>query len=127
LRCRIPFLTPANQLEASPISKVVRNPALSVAESHRLREHGGHKIDTKSRAQPMSDRVTAQPYGEVAQKWRDLAERRRAHFLELYSSGRWKRYYTEEQFFARMREVIQAADRWAHLAQRPGDHRMAAE
>jgi hypothetical protein len=34
----------------------------------------------------------------AARKWRALAERRRAHFVELYHSGRWKRYYSEEQF-----------------------------
>ena len=33
-----------------------------------------------------------------AQKWRDLAERRRAHFIDLYRSGRWKHYYTNEEF-----------------------------
>jgi uncharacterized repeat protein (TIGR03809 family) len=75
----------------------------------------------------MSARVKAEPYGEVAQKWRDLAERRRAHFVDLYRSGRWKHYYTEEQFLERMREVIRAADAWAQLAQRPGDHQAAAE
>ena len=75
----------------------------------------------------MSNRASAQPYGDVAQKWRDLAERRRAHFVELYRSGRWKHYYTEEQFLARMREVVHAADAWAHLAEPAGDHRIPAE
>jgi hypothetical protein len=32
---------------------------------------------------------------EVAQKWRDIAERRREHFILLYDTGRWKLYYTE--------------------------------
>jgi uncharacterized repeat protein (TIGR03809 family) len=75
----------------------------------------------------MSERVNAQPYGDVAQKWRDLAERRRAHFVELYRSGRWKHYYTEEQFLVHMREVIRAAEVWADLARPPGTHLMAAE
>ena len=76
---------------------------------------------------PMSEQVNAQPYGDVAQKWRELAERRRAHFVELYRSGRWKRYYTEDQFLVRMREVIHAAETWGQLAPRPGEHRVAAE
>ena len=38
-------------------------------------------------------------------KWHSLAERRRRHFVELYRSERWKRYYTEEEFRAHMREV----------------------
>jgi uncharacterized repeat protein (TIGR03809 family) len=63
----------------------------------------------------------APPYGAVAQKWRDLAERRRAHFVELYRSGRWRHYYTEEQFLVRMREVIYAAEAWAQLAKPPSE------
>jgi uncharacterized repeat protein (TIGR03809 family) len=55
----------------------------------------------------------------VAQKWRALAERRRAHFVELYHTGRWKRYYSEEQFLLKMREAIKATDRWAQIAPTP--------
>jgi uncharacterized repeat protein (TIGR03809 family) len=56
---------------------------------------------------------------EVAQRWRALAERRRAHFVELYHTGRWKRYYSEEQFLLKMREAIKATDRWAQIAPTP--------
>ncbi|MBV9199449.1 MAG: TIGR03809 family protein [Alphaproteobacteria bacterium] len=55
----------------------------------------------------------------AAQKWRALAERRRAHFVELYHSGRWKRYYSEEQFLLRLREAIQVSERWAEIAPSP--------
>jgi hypothetical protein len=75
----------------------------------------------------MSVGGNAAPYGEVARKWRDLADRRRAHFVELYRSGRWTRYYTEEQFLARLREVIGASEAWARLAQRPGEGAAPAE
>lgn len=71
--------------------------------------------------------VSASPYGNVARKWRDLAERRRAHFSELYRSGRWKRYYTEEQFKQRMREVMSAAEAWERLTASPQGHVVAAE
>ena len=64
----------------------------------------------------MSARMPAHPLDAVAQKWRDLAERRRAHFLELYVSGRWKRYFNEEQFLYRMREAVRVAQRWAEIA-----------
>lgn len=64
----------------------------------------------------MSARLPAHALDAAAQKWRDLAERRRAHFLELYTSGRWKRYYNEEQFLYRMREAIRVAQRWAEIA-----------
>jgi uncharacterized repeat protein (TIGR03809 family) len=58
---------------------------------------------------------------EVLQKWRALAEQRRAHFLELYMSGRWKHYYAEQDFVARMREAIQLLEMWNGLAQVPQD------
>ena len=41
----------------------------------------------------------------VALKWRALAEQRCAHFDDLYRSGRWKRYYTEEEFLAELRQT----------------------
>ena len=55
----------------------------------------------------------------AARKWRALAERRRAHFVELYHSGRWKRYYSEEQFLLRWREAIRISERWAEIAPSP--------
>jgi uncharacterized repeat protein (TIGR03809 family) len=64
----------------------------------------------------MSASQPARPYGELAQQWRELAERRRAHFVDLYQSGRWKHYYTEEQFLAEMREAIRVAETWARIA-----------
>jgi uncharacterized repeat protein (TIGR03809 family) len=57
---------------------------------------------------------------EITQKWRDLAERRRAHFIELYTTGRWKHYYTEEQMLARMRDAIRLAEIWEQLSMPPG-------
>lgn len=56
------------------------------------------------------------PFDQLAQEWRDLADRRREHFAELYRSGRWRHYYTEDQFLAQMREVVRAAEAWARIA-----------
>jgi uncharacterized repeat protein (TIGR03809 family) len=64
----------------------------------------------------MSAQFPSTPNDTVAQKWRALAERRRAYFVELYRSGRWTHYYTRDQFAARLREVMDAADTWAKLA-----------
>jgi len=55
----------------------------------------------------------------AARKWRVLADRRRAYFVELYHSGRWKRYYGEEQFVLRLREAIRVSERWAEIAPAP--------
>jgi len=53
---------------------------------------------------------------EITQKWRALAEQRCAHFLELYESGRWKHYYTEEELLARTREAVRLSEAWNKLS-----------
>jgi hypothetical protein len=63
---------------------------------------------------------------ETARKWRDLADRRLAYFTELYRSGRWKHYYTQERFALRMLDVIRAAKLWEDLAGRPRGEPAAA-
>lgn len=55
---------------------------------------------------------------DVARKWRDLADRRLAYYTELYRSGRWRHYYTQEHFALRMLDVIRAAKAWADLAEK---------
>jgi uncharacterized repeat protein (TIGR03809 family) len=67
----------------------------------------------------MSEQQSPGPLDAVAQKWRALAERRCAHFVELFESGRWKRYYSEEQFLRCLREAIALSERWAMIAPRP--------
>jgi uncharacterized repeat protein (TIGR03809 family) len=74
---------------------------------------------------PMSARLPAHTLEEVAQKWRALAERRCAHFLELRRSGRWRRYYGEAQFLDRLREAIRLSARWAEIAPPPVDEAAA--
>jgi uncharacterized repeat protein (TIGR03809 family) len=63
---------------------------------------------------------------EVSHKWRALAERRRAHFVELYHSGRWKHYYGEEQFLRCLREAIKQSERWAEIAPPPDEASLPA-
>jgi uncharacterized repeat protein (TIGR03809 family) len=55
---------------------------------------------------------------EAVRKWHALAERRRRHYVELYRSERWRRYFTEEAFLLRMRDVIQNAETWAKILER---------
>ena len=49
---------------------------------------------------------------ESVRKWHALAERRRRHFVELYRSERWRRYYSEEAFMLQMRDVIRNVEAW---------------
>ena len=55
----------------------------------------------------------------AARKWRDLAERRRAHFIDLFRTGRWRHYYTDVQFLTEMRKASALADQWARIAPAP--------
>jgi len=64
----------------------------------------------------MSQWLSTAALEQVSRKWRALADRRRAHLVELFHSGRWKRYYTEEQFLHRLRDAIRASERWAEIA-----------
>ncbi|MGE3148938.1 MAG: TIGR03809 family protein [Pseudorhodoplanes sp.] len=65
----------------------------------------------------MSDGQSHRRYDKLAQKWRDLAERRRDHIIELYQTGRWKHYYTEQELIACLREAIAALEVWDALAE----------
>ena len=64
----------------------------------------------------MSDTWPNSMSEEITRKWHALAEKRRAHFVELYDSGRWKHYYSENEFMAQMRDVVQLSDVWAQLS-----------
>jgi uncharacterized repeat protein (TIGR03809 family) len=65
----------------------------------------------------MLDNRTFRPSPETARKWHALAERRRREYVELYRSGRWRRYYSEERFLAHLREVVQGVESWAKVVE----------
>ena len=56
------------------------------------------------------------PYDSVARRWHALAERRRAHVIELRESGRWKHYYTVEELFDALEDAAAMRDAWAKIA-----------
>ncbi len=56
------------------------------------------------------------PLDNVARKWVALAERRRAHIVELYDTGRWRHYYTQAELVEALREAIRVRDEWARIA-----------
>jgi uncharacterized repeat protein (TIGR03809 family) len=58
-------------------------------------------------------------YDSIARRWLALVELRQAHFIELCDSGRWRHYYTHDEFLAEMQEVLRVRDRWAALAGLP--------
>lgn len=75
----------------------------------------------------MTDQPAFRELGKIAEKWLDLAERRRDHFAELYRSGRWRLYYQEDVFRAQAREVARICDHWASILERHRDLLRAPE
>jgi len=69
----------------------------------------------------MSERQALRQFDKIAQKWRDLAERRREYFVDLYRSGRWKHYYSEDEFVLIMKEVVEVTETWARIAPTPAE------
>jgi len=66
----------------------------------------------------MAQELQLRTSAETARKWHALAERRRRHFVDLYRSERWRRYYSEESFLAQMRDVIETVEMWAKVINR---------
>jgi uncharacterized repeat protein (TIGR03809 family) len=60
------------------------------------------------------------PYFEaVSRQGLDLAERRVSYYAGLYQSGRWQRYYTPQNFAARIADAMKAVATWRSLAGLP--------
>jgi hypothetical protein len=66
----------------------------------------------------MSERQES-PYDSTAGRWLALVERRQQNFIELWNTGRWRRYYTHAQFLDEMRKMLDLRNRWALLAGLP--------
>jgi hypothetical protein len=60
----------------------------------------------------MADEQLLRRFNKTAEKWRDLAEKRRLYFEELHQSGRWKYYYTEEVFYKRLGKAAELVELW---------------
>jgi hypothetical protein len=60
----------------------------------------------------MTDEQTLRRFNKTAEKWRDLAEKRRLYFEDLHQSGRWKYYYTEAVFYQRLGKAAELVELW---------------
>jgi hypothetical protein len=60
----------------------------------------------------MTDEQALRRFNKTAEKWRDLAEKRRLYFEELHQSGRWKYYYTEALFYQRLGKAAELVELW---------------
>jgi hypothetical protein len=55
---------------------------------------------------------------DVLGRWRMLAEQRLEHLTELFESGRWRRYHTEQTLLENIREAKFAVETWRVLSAR---------
>jgi uncharacterized repeat protein (TIGR03809 family) len=59
------------------------------------------------------------PYHAIARGWLSLVERRKAHLIELFETGRWQHYFTEAELLSELRAVNLACERFADVAGLP--------
>jgi hypothetical protein len=74
-------------------------------------QHQGDPTPSVPRAF-MHDWETLRRFNKTAEKWRDLAEKRRLYFEDLHQSGRWKYYYTEALFYRRLGKSTELVELW---------------
>ena len=55
-------------------------------------------------------------FDAVSHGFHALAQRRHAYYLELLQSGRWQRYFSEQEFAERLRDVVGVTKFWNTLA-----------
>ncbi len=52
---------------------------------------------------------------DIVVRWSALAEQRLDYLTELYETGRWRRYYSEDDFLENIREAKSAVETWHGL------------
>ena len=55
---------------------------------------------------------------DIVARWCNLAEKRLEYLTELFDTGRWRRFHSEEAFLANIREAKNAVDAWRELLSR---------
>jgi hypothetical protein len=55
---------------------------------------------------------------EIVARWCALAEKRLEYLTELFDSGRWRRFHSEQEFLDNIREAKRAVETWRDLLSR---------
>jgi uncharacterized repeat protein (TIGR03809 family) len=55
---------------------------------------------------------------DIVSRWCNLAEQRLEYLTELFESGRWRRFHTEQAFLENVREAKAAVELWRSLQTR---------
>jgi len=66
----------------------------------------------------MTLRQDVASYHEIAARWGALAERRLQYLVEMFETGRWRRYHSEAEFLENLNEAERATQVWRALAVR---------
>jgi hypothetical protein len=64
----------------------------------------------------MTHRNEAARRADVLGRWRLLAEQRLEHLTELFESGRWRRYHSEQALIENIKEAKFAVETWRSLS-----------
>ena len=104
----------ANQLQETNLSTGTRGVVVRIAGARLLTQPNGWRPGVIAKGHSCRQRQRAHEL--IARKWLNLALRRLDYYNELYRSGRWKHYYSEEAMVLRMRDVMKAVHLWGELA-----------
>ena len=55
---------------------------------------------------------------DIVARWCNLAEQRLEHLTELFETGRWRRYHSEQAFLENIQEARAAVEIWRSLEMR---------
>ena len=55
---------------------------------------------------------------DIVARWCNLAEQRLEHLTELFETGRWRRYHSEQAFLENIKEAKAAVEIWRSLEMR---------
>jgi uncharacterized repeat protein (TIGR03809 family) len=64
----------------------------------------------------MRQRLDVARRRDILARWCNLAEQRLEHLTELFESGRWRRYHTEQSFLENIQEARSVVDVWRRLS-----------
>jgi uncharacterized repeat protein (TIGR03809 family) len=66
----------------------------------------------------MTSQLDATRGREIVARWCNLAEQRLDYLTELFETGRWRRFFSEQAFLENVREAKAAAEAWRELLSR---------
>ena len=101
------------------LSTACRSRQGRIVRRYVARNDQGVDESALANGRPMRNSPGSSDMEKIARRWHDLAEQRLAYYTEMYRSGRWKHYYTQESFAVRMLDVIEDAKKWRQLAGLP--------